>query len=978
MESKLNANYLANEAYQNEFRRQKGKLLGLETPFLLLHVLSNKFLCCSETDSTGFLDVESMNLCLDEEIFENSIFTIRAPFRTQMDSQQYARVNQPLFLSTHFLSQYVEVTKPDPRGIIKFVYTSKPRCKLEFQIVQATTFSNPEVQEQNVCYSDVVWIHHAELELDLAYTPQKKEVPYQESTEQIEKETKERIQYTKINKKIIAEASSNGMWILENETPVTGEVFCFDAPFRLKHFRTGRYLTFKQMAQISQANLGKPERKESGSMINITLLSQKYEVSLERKPSANSSFVCSMRKDSFTKKKGKVQVMVESLVQIKHIASEAWLSLSKVTSIFNQADSNSHEKITVDDILFPTLSQKLSYEDIFKFYKASSSQIWETSFLMYTIPQLYNWERVLKDWDIESLVSVPMDSLASIKDALINMILFCCQGDDESTHSSLFPSKYGMKTNIRRQKFFSEQYAIETLLAMIAGVFDSEEKLMACLNSRDEFENMKNRKEKKKSIPMSNQLMIDPVLIKMEKCSVVIDILKCSYELLTMIVHENSENKKKCTDHLSSFVKHIGFDVGSIECFSTIVENNEQLLNKLRECTIGEKSLIEYLIMLLASKRPHQTEVMQVLDVVSRCNKMGITANQSFINNKIFPEIYQKSPNLIRFAKEELNPMKVEIQIEDKVVEKRLTELHSNEAQLLFFQVSLFASLSFDRNYSCRDNIVEILTFESLSENMCNSDVPDSLASVFCKLISDCHIDCKPLRKVNIKKFLLPFVSSKDLGSGQLKVRSKTSQMKSNYSEMLTISAHDRGSFELDDEPYEKVQRRNTEVKLKNGTFTKTITQDEIESLQIKIESLLVSIAEDEFSNLHFTPFILSLIQLIYRLFKFNLYIADSSSRTILKSLFAFLALPKSTMLQSASLRVVSGEKPLGARSKMAKNLTTLSEQKKDSIISKTTIEMFNQRLLRNCIYHTIEFQNKKRSNNNLSLSDLSLEVVFL
>jgi len=572
------------------YAKLKGEPVKFGTVVQFEHISSHKYITVSGRENAES-ERDSLRISLQNFSEEHSLFKIEPIYQYQREGDGNIRYGEKVHLTVMVpeLAKYVFLhcspENPEKAAMLRKGFRAsrvKRLSKLEAASEdleingslespsdwQVMPFM-PYIKENSdlVCVGDHVWLTQSEAETCLIAT--------------LESDGSAEVSFTKNL------YDSNGMWKIEAETYKTGGFIELGVGFRLRHICSGWYLAGsqgdKQKAKKNRiTSLIVNSLKLKRNTARLTLVRHSEESTLWRFKPINS------------RKKAKC-LQRDEYFKMEHMASKSFVHNS--------------EK---NDEVYPALSGNELESSIFKISRSDQAIIWETLFLIHSLPILRHFPTFLKKRKAENASSELIAQnrefkryLSLLRKCMENLMLFCCnklQSMMSLTH------KYG-QVESSRQNILREQHFLNALGDILQYAFTGPFELKRI--SRFLLEKASERSsDKHKSVHpqrvYSTLLSIDYAPgqqfqrlqqdFEKSEAKDLADIVELTYELISVMCTDNRDNKKVAFRLFPVMQQHAPFLRNATLCMQTIVQNNEELLILLHKSEGLDLASMEILV----------------------------------------------------------------------------------------------------------------------------------------------------------------------------------------------------------------------------------------------------------------------------------------------------------------------------------------------------------------------------------------------
>lgn len=239
------------------FKKVTGQPILFGQPVQLLHVTSNKFLACRNTEAD--IEKENYKISLNEFSSDATVFKFFPCYKHQKESEGIIYIDDHIFITTTNVVlnkvSYIHLSKPTNVKIKKAelkeenqvlglqaneVTKSRPKIEVNSSLESQTKLKmnfysiyQPETISFLEC-GDIVWLNHSELDATLVCTTQFKDNFFKHKIEFDVSQTTDNFKQFLGN--------TNGMWIIEDSVYHKGGLVRWDHSYRFKHLSSGLYL----------------------------------------------------------------------------------------------------------------------------------------------------------------------------------------------------------------------------------------------------------------------------------------------------------------------------------------------------------------------------------------------------------------------------------------------------------------------------------------------------------------------------------------------------------------------------------------------------------------------------------------------------------------------------------------------------------------------------------------------------------------
>ena len=442
------------------FEKLKESLVSFYQPFQLIHLNSSKFLACSEEFEQADFEKENFKLTLRDFPGENTVFKFHPAFKYQKDGDQIVLSNEtvalqainPGFIKLGFLniSDEISVYKQeigkqptdkrgslektiilekkgsiDDRKLVKkrtndfLLIGKKPEYRHHQTVkniikreVNVALEDQPQYWKINIFslyedYSrflkagDVIWLHH--IELNASLTILKKTADFKllnhnwvgfnpdDNADSIQDDNIYPIFLVNQNsegkaRETTFNGNTFGMWVIENVDYRKGDYICFGQRYRLKHLSSGRYLSV---------------------IHNPTASPDKYIICLktcQKNTDEDADLFQFFKIKDLTENdaiEGVIdeenRILKDSFVIVRNINTQLWINARSI-------NETEEDLFVGDDLSYaiqPNLTQTINEKDTFRLFSANQNEVWELNVLLSGFPLLYNFSRVLEDFNVK-------------------------------------------------------------------------------------------------------------------------------------------------------------------------------------------------------------------------------------------------------------------------------------------------------------------------------------------------------------------------------------------------------------------------------------------------------------------------------------------------------------------------------------------------------------------------------------------------
>ena len=388
LKEKLTLEYRLNLEY---FDKVKNSPITFDQSVQFLHIASNKFLACHFKEAD--FERENYKLELVDIPSEATNFRISPSFKHQKESEGSIFYGDLVFI-THaslYLNKvpHIQVTVKDDslassftKGVPAFethnhnfgeervvldgykegdpmedsLKLKKSQNKeINVSLEKSTRWmlnlfsANDNEEKDYLFYGNTIWLNHVEFNASMIAKKHKQDSL---AIDLVRATVLDHLHQQYVG-------NTNGMWIIENESQMTGGPVKWEDKFKLKHFSSGKYLTLAYNPQKGYT-----------------------ELNLENEATENSLFQFVMLSATISK---------QNNISYKMISKEAFTRIrSSSTNLWVRVEM-------IGDKLMTGLSNESLDDDIFRLVKANNSEIWETNFILSCFPVLKGYLNFLDD-----------------------------------------------------------------------------------------------------------------------------------------------------------------------------------------------------------------------------------------------------------------------------------------------------------------------------------------------------------------------------------------------------------------------------------------------------------------------------------------------------------------------------------------------------------------------------------------------------
>lgn len=572
------------------YSKLKGEPVKFGAVVQFEHIISHKYITISGRENAE-RERDSLRISLQNFSEEHSLFKIEPIYQYQREGDGNIRYSESIRLavlvpelgkyvylhcSPQTLDKSASIRKGSPSSRIARIsklesanddleINGSLEIPSDWQVMSfmAYTKENSDL----VCVGDHVWLTQSEAEMCLTAT--------------ISAEGNAEVSFTK------NQYDSSGMWKLEAETYKSGGFIEIAKEFRLRHICTGWYLA------ASQGDKQKPKKNRIASLIVNTLKLKRNTARLTLVRHAVESTLWRFKPINSRKKAKCLQR--DEYFKMEHFESKSFVHNS--------------EK---NDEVFPTLSGNEMESSIFKISRSDQAIIWETLFLIHSLPILQQFAGFMKKQKAENasseLISQNRDFkryLSLLRKCMENLMLFC-QNKLQSMMS--LTHKYG-QVDSSRQNILREQHFLKALGDILqyafTGPFELKRISRLLLDKAAEKRSSKRQTASIQrvystllSIEFAPSQQFQRLQQDFEKSQVreLADIVELAYDLITVMCADNRDNKKVAFQLFPVMQQHAPFLRNATKCMQTIVENNEELLILLHKSDAFDYASMEILL----------------------------------------------------------------------------------------------------------------------------------------------------------------------------------------------------------------------------------------------------------------------------------------------------------------------------------------------------------------------------------------------
>ena len=778
----------------NSYSKLKGEPVKFGSVVQFEHISSHKYITVNGRENAE-REKDNLKISMQDFSDEHSLFKIEAVYQFQREGDGNIRFGDKVRLAVMVpeLNKYAYLHcsslpyEKGPFNALRNYTLSKPRDQdaspqADDQEINGSIESPsewqimlfmPYIKENSdcVCVGDHVWLTQSEAEMCLTATLQPDGTAY--------------VGFTK------NQYDSNGMWKIEAETYKMGGFIELGVGFRLRHISSGWYLGGSTAAQT------KVKKNRITSLIANSLKLKKTTQRLILVRHSEESTLWRFKPIN-ARKKSKY-LLRDEYFKIEHVSSKTFLHNSEL-----------------NDEVFPTLNGGELEGSIFKISRSEHSIVWETLFLIHSLPILEHFPVFMKYQRTEKL---PAEMIAKnrefkryvtlLRKCMENLTLFC-RNKLQSMMS--LNHKYG-QVESSRQNILREQHFLDALGDILqhafTGAFELKrvaKLLLDKLNEKEGGEKYQanynpNVYTKLLSIEYTPTQQMARLQLDFERSQIkdIADIAEQTYDLISIICTENRDNKKIAFKMFPVIQQHAPFLRNASLCMQGIVQDNEELLILLHKADGSESGLIEilasereesvikyfaYLLRVRTMQRyssERRPALLRFLRAICTYNGQGISVNQEKVHEQLFnnPDTYSKTiittttmedrKRLFVFFKSADGVGEQSVPLDACFIDGQVVAYHK---ELDYFKemLELFAAMCCSRNYVCTETIRNWFPITAVQSNMWNANISLSLRAVFCKLMLTIYIDSYPREKLKRPEMCRIFQKQDELVSRKREV----------------------------------------------------------------------------------------------------------------------------------------------------------------------------------------------------------------
>ena len=568
------------------YAKLKGEPVKFGAVVQFEHVSSHRYITVSGRENAD-RERDSLKVSLQDFSEEHSLFKIEPIYQYQKEGDGYIRYSEKIRLAVLIpeLSKYIYLhcspQSPEKLAISKKAYRASRLARGSQPDLSNTDLEingslespsdwqvmpfMPYVKENSdlVCVGDHVWLTQSETELSL--------------TAAIHEGLPD-VNFTK------TQYDSNAMWKIEAETYKHGGFIEVGTGFRLRHISTGWYLS-------GQDDKKKQKKNRIALLLVNSLKLKRNSARLTLVPHCEESTLWRFKPINSRKKAKCLQR--DEYFKMEHISSKSFVQ--------------NNEK---NEEIFPTLSGNELESSIFKISRSDNAIIWETLFLIQSLPILQFFPTFIRKQRSEKVSSELISQnrefrryIMLLRKCMENLMLFCknkLQSMMSLTH------KYG-QVESSRQNILREQHFLNALGDILQYAFTGPFELKRI--ARYLLENVNEREGERAS---HNQRVYSKLLsieyapsqqfqrlqqdFERSQAKELADIVEMTYELISAMCLDNHDNKKLAFRLFPVMQQHTPFLRNATLCMQTIVQNNEELLILLHKTETTENSPLEILV----------------------------------------------------------------------------------------------------------------------------------------------------------------------------------------------------------------------------------------------------------------------------------------------------------------------------------------------------------------------------------------------
>lgn len=381
------------------FKKVTGQPVLFGQTVQLLHVSSNKFLACRNTEAE--IERENYKVSLDEFSSDVTMFKFLPCYKHQKESEGIIYIDDSIYIaSTNAMlnkTPFLHISTPTTVSIRKRdqyesmngttkgenqtlesgrneIATTKPRYKIEVNAslesqtrLKINYFSNYQAETASFLEcGDIVWLNHSELNATLVCITEFKNNFFDHRIEFDISNVMENF------KRFVG--NTNGMWMIEHSVYKNGGQVRWGHSYRFKHLSSGLYLSTKMTKKKGDKHHSTKITLEREANEDNLFTLMPVSGAQANEQAANKVYVT---KDTFVliaqKKSG---LILQATLSKEHSSKKASKQNEENTSLVSQ---------TKPCMISPGAG---SEEATFKIIKANYNEVWETNFLISCFPLL--------------------------------------------------------------------------------------------------------------------------------------------------------------------------------------------------------------------------------------------------------------------------------------------------------------------------------------------------------------------------------------------------------------------------------------------------------------------------------------------------------------------------------------------------------------------------------------------------------------
>ncbi|KAL4460004.1 hypothetical protein ABPG74_003530 [Tetrahymena malaccensis] len=653
-----------------KFNKLKGSSIFYGQPFMLQHQLSSRYLSFKPVSQHIFYQENTLSVEVKDIPSENSQFYIQPAHQYQSEISKKINYGDEIILKCNFDEKQASLfwsqsiadddqSQTSEQSLDNMQYKQKIHDVImsyeHSTIIKFQRFTDSQTQrEKYIFYSDIVWLYQYEIDGYLTYeclfddfeqfyiknimdrleTPEKLQKNYSLMNLRAEKTPQEEGNSIFFEKAYDTfQKSTLGLWKIEHVGKNKGGILGFDDKIRLRTLRNGKYLAVMP--------IGKDIIKKQQFSV---MKEEEFIVTLQRDPNEWTEFGLEY--------KGKTKEIAPTYINFFNLRS---IKTGKyIKSIF------AHELDEENRHGYPSIRSENNQSDVFRFFKASDMEVWETHFLRSCLPIIQCNAKFLKKANeavkangeqLSTLDSASKTSLLILKKCLQEIKIFCTS-DSNFNNSDLRQSAIQSKNILNnpvsfRQRLLKEQGFIKLLTNILEELFiKTESELRNIYQSKQEKGTKLQKKQNTLTIDgilsrpsVLNQKSSDGSKLQAQEANIIKnkklfkELCQLCYSCITLICKDNHINQQEAYKYFNIYASHIGLEFGAERCMRYILNGNEQLLLQLHKDTV-ESHCDEN-----NPNHPHFSQFNQLPQLIKDKD------NGSFSPTKTLPRILQLALN---------------------------------------------------------------------------------------------------------------------------------------------------------------------------------------------------------------------------------------------------------------------------------------------------------------------------------------------